>query len=46
MGQQKSEVPSRRYTREFKHEAARLAESVGGSEASRRLGVPESSVWN
>jgi transposase len=46
MGQQKSQVPSRRYTREFKHEAARLAESVGGSEASRRLGVPESSVWN
>ena len=44
MGQQKAEVPSRRYTREFKYEAARLAESVGGSEASRRLGVPESSV--
>jgi transposase len=46
MGQRKAQVPSRRYTREFKYEAARLAESVGGSEASRRLGVPESSVWN
>lgn len=46
MGRKKSPVPNRQYTMEFKIEAARLAESVGGSEASRRLGIPESSVWN
>ena len=46
MVRKKSPVPNRQYTMEFKIEAARLAESVGGSEASRRLGIPESSVWN
>ena len=46
MGRKKSPVPNRQYTMEFKIEAVRLAESVGGSEASRRLGIPESSVWN
>jgi transposase len=42
----KSPVPNRQYTREFKVEAVRLAESVGGNEASKRLGVPDSSLWN
>jgi len=42
----RTSVPSRQYTDEFKLEAVRLAESVGGSEASRRLGVPDSSLWN
>jgi len=46
MGNRKTQEPSRRYTEEFKVEAVRLAESVGGSEASRRLGIPESSLWN
>jgi transposase len=31
---------------EFKVEAVRLAESVGCSEASRRVGIPESSLFN
>jgi transposase len=42
----KTTVPNRQYTREFKVEAVRLAESVGGNEASKRLGVPDSSLWN
>jgi transposase len=42
----KTPVPNRQYTREFKVEAVRLAESVGGNEASKRLGVPDSSLWN
>jgi transposase len=46
MGQKKSLAPSRRYTMEFKVEAVRLAESVGCSEASRRVGIPESSLFN
>ena len=46
MGHKKVGVPSRRYTSEFKIEAVRLAESVGCSEASRRLGIPESSLFN
>ena len=33
-------VPNRRYTDEFKEEAARLANSVENNEAARRLGVP------
>jgi transposase len=45
MGHKKIGVPSRRYTSEFKIEAVRLAESVGCSEASRRLGA-ESSLFN
>lgn len=36
----------RQYTDEFKVEAVRLAESVGTQEASRRLGVPDTSIWN
>jgi transposase-like protein len=33
-------LPKRQYTQEFKSEAVRLAASVGGHEAARRLGVP------
>lgn len=39
-------VHYRRYTEEFKVEAVRLSESVGASEASRRLGIPDASLWN
>lgn len=39
-------VPRRQYTEEFKVEAARLAETVGQHEASRRLGVPVATVGN
>jgi transposase len=46
MGHKKVGVPSRRYTNEFKIEAVKLGESVGNSEASRRLGIPESSLFN
>ena len=46
MGHKKVGVPSRRYTNEFKVEAVRLGQSVGYSEASRRLGIPESSLFN
>lgn len=37
---QDGKLPRRQYTDEFKVEATRLAESVGGHEAARRLGVP------
>jgi transposase len=36
----------RRYTDEFKVEAVRLGESIGGNQAAKRLGIPESSLWN
>lgn len=39
-------VPNRQYTDEFKIEAVRLAESVGGIQAAKRLGIPDSSLWN
>ena len=39
-------VPNRQYTDEFKVEAVRLAESVGGNAAAKRLGIPDSSIWN
>ena len=39
-------VPNRQYTDEFKVEAVRLAESVGGNQAAKRLGIPDSSLWN
>jgi len=42
----KDPVPNRQYTREFKVEAVRLAESVGGNEAAKRLSIPDSSLWN
>jgi transposase len=42
----KSSVPNRQYTDEFKIEAVRLAESIGGNEAAKRLDIPDSSLWN
>jgi transposase len=39
-------VRYRRYTDEFKVEAVRLAESVGATEAAKRLGVPDGSLRN
>lgn len=41
-----SKLPKRQYTEEFKVEALRLAESVGGHEAARRLGVPVATLGN
>jgi transposase len=41
-----SNLPKRQYTEEFKTEAIRLAESVGGHEAARRLGVPVATLGN
>lgn len=46
MGHKKVGVASRRYTNEFKIEAVKLGHSVGMSEASRRLGIPDSSLFN
>jgi transposase len=42
----KEDVPNRRYTLEYKIEAVRLAESIGGSQAAKRLEIPSSSIWN
>lgn len=42
----KENVPNRQYTTEFKVEAVRLAESIGGNQAAKRLGIPDSSIWN
>jgi transposase len=42
----KEMVPNRQYTTEFKIEAVRLSESIGGNQAAKRLGIPESSIWN
>lgn len=42
----RTSVANRQYTDEFKLEAVRLSESVGGSETARRLGIPDSSLWN
>jgi transposase len=39
-------VANRQYTDEFKVEAVRLGESIGGNRAAKRLGIPESSLWN
>lgn len=39
-------LPKRQYTEEFKVEAIRLAASVGGHEAARRLGVPVATLGN
>lgn len=39
-------LPKRQYTQEFKVEAVRLAASVGGHEAARRLGVPVATLGN
>ena len=45
MGKKES-VPNRRYTEEFKTEAVRLAQSIGGNAAAKRLGIPQSTVTN
>jgi transposase len=45
MGKKES-VLNRQYTGEFKLEAVRLAESIGGNQAAKRLGIPDSSLWN
>lgn len=42
----KSGARPRRYTDEFRIEAVRLGESIGGNQAAKRLGIPESSLWN
>ena len=42
----KESVPNRQYTEEFKGEAIRLADSIGGNAAAERLGVPQSTVTN
>jgi transposase len=42
----RKQFPSRQYTDEFKVEAVRLAESIGGNQAAKRLGIPDSSMWN
>ncbi len=39
-------LPKRQYTEEFKAEAVRLAASVGGHEAARRLGIPVATLGN
>jgi len=39
-------VPSRQYTAEFKVEGVKVGESIGGNQAAKRLGIPESSLWN
>ena len=45
MGRKES-IGNRQYTDEFKLEAVRLGESIGGNEAAKRLGIPDSSLWN
>jgi transposase len=42
----KEVVENRQYTDEFKVEAVRLGDSIGGNQAAKRLGIPESSLWN
>ena len=42
----KESVPNRQYTEEFRGEAIRLADSIGGNAAAKRLGVPQSTVTN
>ena len=42
----RKQVPSRQYTDEFKVEAVRLAESIGANQTAKRLGIPDSSLWN
>ena len=42
----KQQVPRRQYAAEFKAGAVELAESVGITEAARRLDIPETSLFN
>ena len=37
---------NRQYTSEFKAEAVRLGESIGGNAAAKRLGIPKSTITN
>lgn len=46
MSKKESSVSKREYTEEYKLEAARLAEELGGHQAARRLGIPQSTVTN
>ncbi len=46
MSRKEASVPRREYTDEFKLEAARLAQSIGGHQAAKRLGVPQSTLTN
>ena len=39
-------VGNRQYNAEFKVEAVRLGESIGGNPAAKRLSIPESSLGN
>lgn len=39
-------VPKRQYTDEFKIEAIRLLDSVGGHESAQRLGIPLTTLNN
>ena len=45
MGKKQS-VPNRQITDEFKVEAVRLANSIGGNPEAKRLNISESSLWN
>ena len=45
MGKKES-IGNRQYSDEFKVEAVRLGESIGGNQAAKRLGIPDSSLWN
>jgi transposase len=45
MGRKES-IANRQYTDEFKVEAVRLGQSIGGNHAAKRLGIPDSSLWN
>ena len=42
----KEPVANRQYTGEFKVEAVRLAGSIGGNAAAKRLGIPQSTITN
>lgn len=42
----KEHSSNRQYTDEFKVEAVRLGESIGGNAAAKRLGIPQSTVTN
>jgi transposase len=45
MGKRES-IANRQYTDEFKVEAVKLGQSIGGNQAAKRLGIPDSSLWN
>ena len=46
MSKKEASIPRREYTNEFKQEAVRLAESIGGHPAAKRLGIPQSTLTN